>query len=154
MPKQDSGFIQNDILLFRRSLLKKSKRFVVLIMIISAFMSCLLDPRPVCTAEFALINIVVLDTLFSPVDSLSLSVQNVATGKQYNFNQNNVHYKGQFTVFDDSRESELTPDPAPFKVTGYKDSLSFEDIFQFYSDGCHVRKFSGPDTVIIRRNHA
>lgn len=128
------------------------------LMLILAFMfaSCTSDNtgERICTEEFVVHTITVLQPDGQPADSVSINVRNKESGDLYDVCQNDLcnanGQQGQYVIFHDSFQGEISKEQENIVVSGTKDSLSFTEDYSFYDDGCHVRKIAGPDTVNLQ----
>ena len=57
---------------------------------------------------------------------------------------------GTVVVFSDSDAGDVRPTGDSVRVTGTGIGKRFSAMYQFGTDGCHVRKIAGPDTVVVR----
>jgi hypothetical protein len=113
--------------------------------------SCTDDDDCPCTMEFRMITVVVVDTLNNLVLGLTTTVKD-DSGKVYDVYNDPTFFPGHYTVMDDNYTRELTIHPKRFLFTGVKDSLTVNGEFFINTDECkcHVKKVSGPDTLILR----
>ena len=109
----------------------------------------------VCTQEFRLFTLTVVDSLGRPEASVAIEVRSRRTGRLIEVpgGYDGVFGEGTYVIFSDA-ELDLLPDEGePVLVTGEKDTRSFGADFLFAPEGscrCHVTRVSGPDTVTIR----
>lgn len=106
----------------------------------------------VCTREFRLYSLTVVDDQGDPVDGVTLEVVNLRTGEALTSGFLGLATPGTYWIVDDSMIDAFSVDGDSVRVTGTKDPLSFETGLRFATDacGCHVHKVAGPDTVTIR----
>jgi hypothetical protein len=106
----------------------------------------------VCTEEFRVYGLTVVDDDGAPVNDASLEVVNLRTDRQLVSTFLGLPTSGTYWIVDDSMLDEFTVDGDSVEVTGTNDGLSFRTGFRFAVDecGCHVQKLAGPDTVTIR----
>lgn len=109
------------------------------------------DGARVCTASFAFITSVAVDGAGLPVSNLVVTDTVVRTGKGFDVAQNGFfNAAGVFVVFSDSYLADVHEAGDAVRVSGTSGGKGFSATYEFGSDGCHVRKVSGPDTVVVR----
>jgi hypothetical protein len=98
-----------------------------------------------------MITVVVIDESNEPVTELSTTIKD-DSGRIYDIQSDPGIFPGVYTVMDDSYVMELTTEPKRFIFTGVKESLSTRGEFFVVTDecNCHVDKFAGPDTLVLR----
>lgn len=106
----------------------------------------------VCTAEFRVYGLTVVDEAGEPVNEVSLEVVNLRTDRRLVSLFLGMPTPGTFWIVDDTMRDEFRVGGDSVRVTGTSGSLSFVTGFRFSVDecGCHVHKLAGPDTVTIR----
>ena len=128
-------------------------RFTLLFIFIAVIIlySCSDAEDCVCTTEFRMITVVVVDELNVPVTGLITTVKD-DSGKVYGLLSDPLIFPGHYTVMDDNYTRELTTLPKRFLFTGVKDSLTVNGEFFVNTDecNCHIEKVSGPDTLVLR----
>jgi hypothetical protein len=106
-----------------------------------------------CTEEFRMYLVTIVDTLGNPVDSVHTSITN-ELGKDYDFSVYSppplTH--GAYIVMTDGYEKDFLTGPKKIFFFGRKDNKETSAEFLFRTDKClcHVYKSSGPDTLIIK----
>lgn len=114
--------------------------------------SCINDADDcLCTTEFRMITVIVVDSAGNPVTGLTATVKDNA-GKIYTFINDPHIFPGHYTVMDDSYVMELSTLPKRFIFSGVKDSMSVSSEYLICTDecNCHVSKVSGIDTLILK----
>lgn len=110
-------------------------------------------PDCVCTEEFRMYFVVVIDSLGNPVDSLQTIVSN-DRGKQYNFSSYfpPPYLSGVYFVMTDGYQSDFSTTPGRILFSGKKENKEVAGEFYFNTDNCrcHVYKVSGPDTLVLK----
>lgn len=110
---------------------------------------CAVDPE-VCDDSFAFVVAVAVDAGGSLVSGLVITDSVLRTGERFVVEQfNGFEPVGSYTVFSDNFESKVREAGDAVRVTGTDGSRGFGATFVFGSDGCHIRKISGPDTVRV-----
>lgn len=116
-----------------------------------ALVACENSGGKVCTASFAFITAVAVDGAGQPVSNLLVTDTVVRTGKGFDVLQNGfLNAAGVFVLFSDNQIGEVRESGDAVRVSGTNGSKSFSTLYQFGSDGCHVKKISGPDTVVVQ----
>jgi len=116
------------------------------------FGSCsLLEDNCICTQEFVMYTVLVFDNSNQPVDSLTVEIKNVRTGKIYTFLEKIYLGKGVYQVMNDGYTKEFTEEPEVIVFKGSKSGAEVESVYLFNTDKCrcHVQKLSGKDTLKI-----
>lgn len=98
-----------------------------------------------------MVTVVVVDTTNNLVLGLATTVKD-DSGKIYNVYNDPTIFPGHYTVMDDNYVRELSTNPKRFLFTGVKDSLTVNGEFFINTDKCkcHIKKVSGPDTLVLR----
>lgn len=106
----------------------------------------------VCTDEFRVYGLTVVDEAGEPVNEVSLEVVNLRTDRRLVSLFLGMPTPGTFWIVDDTMRDEFRVGGDSIRVTGASGPLSFVTGFRFSVDecGCHVQKLTGPDTVTIR----
>ena len=102
-----------------------------------------------CTTLFASVQLVVLDSIGTPLAGLSITDTNLRTHQGFEISQS-PYWSGSYDVFDDGDKSLVTSAGDAVKVTGAGSGGRFSSDFVFKAGDCHVSKVSGPDTVVAR----
>jgi hypothetical protein len=107
-------------------------------------------PQCICTAVFVSSRVRVVDEAGLLVDSVQTTSVVVRTGDT--LVAEGPPLPGLVTVADDSHIPRLRSGGDSVRVTGSKATRSFAATFVVGTDDCrcHVRRFAGPDTVVIR----
>lgn len=109
-------------------------------------------PDCVCTEEFRMYLVVVIDSLGNPVDSLQTIISN-DRGKLYDFNGYlpPQYLPGAYFVMTDEYQNDFSTIPGRILFAGHKDDNEVTGEFYFNTDKCrcHVYKVSGPDTLVL-----
>jgi hypothetical protein len=131
------------------------KRIVVslygLLAIIVAASGCSSDSQAACTTLFATSGVVVLDSVGAPVSGIVVTDTVVRTGHSLVIAQFPTGIlDGHATVFTDAEQGDVLASGDAVVATGTLGVRSFRASFVFGSDGCHLQKISGPDTVVVR----
>lgn len=110
------------------------------------------EPDCVCSLEFRMYLVTVIDSLGNPVDSLQTTVTN-STGKEFNFDELTPppNMPGVYFVMTDGYQNEFTTKPEKILFKGTKGGKEVAGEFYFNTDDCycHVYKIAGPDTLIL-----
>ncbi len=113
--------------------------------------SCSSNNGQVCTANFASVTATAVDASGQPVSNLAITDTVVRTGDGFDVQQNGFfNAAGVLVVFSDNYIGHVRGSGDSVRVTGTGAAKSFTATYQFGTDGCHVRKISGPDTVVVR----
>lgn len=115
---------------------------------------CTNDPDDcLCTEEFRMYFVTIVDTLGNPVDSVYTIITN-ELGKEYDFSVYSTppFANGAYIVMTDGYEKDFLIGQKKIFFVGKKDSKETFGEFLFRTDKClcHVYKISGPDTLIIK----
>ncbi len=116
------------------------------------FGSCsLLEENCICTQEFRMYTVFVIDNSNKPVDSLDVEIKNARTGKYYLFLEKIYLGKGVYQVMNDGYTKEFTEEPELIVFKGSKFGVTVESDYLFNTDRCkcHVQKLLGKDTLKI-----
>ena len=107
----------------------------------------------VCTEEFRMYLVTVIDTLGNPVDSLLTTITN-DRGKEYNFEGYTPppFIQGAYFVMTDGYQDDFGRGAGKIFFKGAKNNLEVTGKYLFNTDKCrcHVYKVSGPDTLILK----
>ena len=108
-----------------------------------------------CDTSFLSVNFRVVDAVGSPQTGLRITVTNQRTGEVYDVRQPN-HEPGVYSALDDSFRDEVRKVfglgglGEPIHVNGIEGDREFDADFVIASSECHIRKISGPDSVIVQ----
>lgn len=104
----------------------------------------------VCTASFAFIPVTVRDSSGNPVAGLSIADTVIRTQQGFLVPQSFGFAAGTYVVLDDGFRDRLRPTGESVQVSGFNGVTRFTATFTFdVPGGCHVRKLSGPDTIVV-----
>lgn len=108
----------------------------------------------ICSEEFRMYLVVVIDSLGNPVDSLQTIVSN-DRGKQYDFTSYlplPPYMHGTYFVMTDGYQNDFSIVPGRIMFSGNKENKEVNCEFYFNTDKCrcHVYKISGPDTLVLK----
>lgn len=118
------------------------------------FISCnFYEQGCVCTEEFSMITISVVDSTDNPVDSLNVFIED-EFGRQINPLYKQLEFvPGRYVVIDDSYTNYLSTNPLLLRFTA-SDSLGrlAQAFIVVNTDECrcHVNKISGVDKTVLR----
>jgi hypothetical protein len=117
-----------------------------------AIAACSSEDEPcLCTEEFRMIAVTVVDGGGAPVDGATVAVMREINGDALPFGAPG-HMPGMYVVYDDSRTASTRPGES-IRVTGSKDALTFDGVIQVTVDlpcRCHISKAGGPDTLVAQ----
>uniref|UniRef100_A0A832LL05 Uncharacterized protein n=1 Tax=Ignavibacterium album TaxID=591197 RepID=A0A832LL05_9BACT len=107
----------------------------------------------ICTTEFAMITISVVDSLNNPVDSLNVNIEDEFGRTIKPIYKQLQFVPGRYVVIDDSYVNYLLTDPLLIRFT-VSDSLgrTVQAFIVVNTDECrcHVNKISGADKIVLR----
>jgi hypothetical protein len=104
----------------------------------------------ICTASFAFVPLTVRDSSGNPVAGLSIADTVIRTQQGFLVPQSFGFAAGTYVVLDDGFRDHLRPTGESVQVSGFNSATRFTATFTFdVPGGCHVRKLSGPDTVVV-----
>ena len=103
----------------------------------------------ICTDQFVIITVVVLDQNNSFVPGLAVTVKD-ESGKIYDVSKYQYPFPGIYNVMTDEYVRNFSTLPRRIIFTGESDSLIVNGSFFINTDECrcHVNKVSGPDTLV------
>jgi hypothetical protein len=110
-----------------------------------------------CTTEFAQVTIAALDSRGRPVSDIKLDITMTRTGHKIDTSllYHDPH-AGEYAIFNDAFRALIDPTLRDtgdeIRVVGWRDVIAFDRSFMIGVPGrcrCHVKKFSGPDTVFV-----
>jgi hypothetical protein len=103
-----------------------------------------------CTDLFAFITATAINGSGQPVSNLAIRDSVIRTATGFDISQEGtLNSAGTIVVFSDSYLANVRESGEPVLVSGTGAGLGFAAGYQFGTDGCHVRKISGPDTVVV-----
>lgn len=106
----------------------------------------------VCTDEFVMYSVTVLDPTGEPADSVQIEVSNKETGNIYDVCEGNLCneiHTGTYTIMHDGFFGDISKSGEKILVEGTKEDLQFKEEYAFRSGDCHIEKLAGPDTVSL-----
>ena len=107
----------------------------------------------ICTEEFRMYFVVVVDTLGNPVDSLQTTIKN-EQGKEYDFGEFEPppYLMGAYFVMTDGYQNDFSHGAGKIFFKGAKNNLEVTGEYLFNTDKClcHVYKVVGPDTLVLK----
>ena len=124
------------------------------IFVIVAVSCSTVDEDCLCTMEYRYTLVTVVDTLGTPVDSLTVTIKD-NDGDELDVQQeSSIFGAGKYTVLNDSFTHILcscgTPQQIYFSATDGNRIADGEFIFNTDECRCHINKVSGPDTLVLR----
>lgn len=104
----------------------------------------------ICTQEFRVVIVLVMDESGSPVVGLTSTVSD-DKGGLFNFD-GEYPLSGYYTVMSDKYVNKFSTLPGRIFFTASSDSTIANGEYLINTDRCkcHIQKISGPDTLIIR----
>ncbi len=108
----------------------------------------------ICTTVFETSTVLITDANRNPIDSLSITVKD-KDGNKLNIEQNYFQFvPGRYVVLNDGFLNllcgKLLPQKFFFSATDGKKIVSAEYLFNTGDCCCHIQKFEGPDTLVLR----
>lgn len=105
----------------------------------------------VCTASFAYLTVHAIDGTGQPVSGLAIRDSVLRTHQAFDvIDQSLAQFvPGTAVLLTDSNIAAVREAGDSVHVTGMTAGESFTANYIFGSDGCHVRKIAGPDTVVV-----
>ena len=104
----------------------------------------------VCTTIFGYQSVVVVDANGVAVSATWTVTDTVLrTGNALTIQQQ-TYPAGTATVFSDNNLNDVQQSGDSVRVAGSGGGKAFGGTYRFGSDGCHIRKIAGPDTVVAR----
>ena len=107
----------------------------------------------ICTEEFRMYFVTVVDSLGNPVDSLLTTITN-NRGKEYGFGGYTPPplMPGAYFVMTDGYQDDFGLSPGKIFFKGIKNNLEVTGEYLFNTDKCrcHVYKVAGPDTLVLK----
>lgn len=132
------------------------KFFKLILLFLLILLLCGCDeeyPDCVCTEEFRMYFVTVVDTLGNPVDSLLTTIIN-DSGKEYGFDGYTPppFMPGVYFVMTDGYQNDFGLSPGKIFFKGVKINLEVLGEYLFNTDECrcHVYKIAGPDTLVLK----
>ena len=110
----------------------------------------------VCTEEFRMYSLTILDIENAPIDSVKISVRDKLSNKIYDLSDYNYDFlpKGEYIIFHDGFKNDLNTFTKRIVVNSEIDSIFVQTELGFNTDecNCHVQKVFGPDTIWVDLN--
>lgn len=106
-----------------------------------------------CAANFAIIQVSVVDTVGAPVGGLSPNITLVRTGAAITPDQMYAFGAGAYVVVTDHEQSMISTagDAIHFTVSSAGRSASADFVVGVTSPcRCHIQRVSGPNTLVLR----
>ena len=104
----------------------------------------------ICTESFAFVPMTVRDSSGTPVTGLSITDMVLRTQHTFVVPQSLGLAAGTYVILDDTFRGQIRSSGDFVQVSGFDGASRFTTAFTFDAPGgCHVRKLSGPDTVIV-----
>jgi hypothetical protein len=105
----------------------------------------------VCTEEFRVFTLAVLDDAAQPVPDGNLTVTNLRSGRTLVSGWLGQVAPGFYIIVDDGMLREFSSQGDAVRVEGRTQAGSFTADFVFAPDACrcHMQRIAGPDTVMI-----
>jgi len=104
----------------------------------------------ICTASFAFVPVTVRDSSGNPVIGLSIADTVIRTQHSFLVPQALGLPAGTYVILDDGFRSQIRASGESIQVSGFNGATKFTATFTFdVPGGCHVRKVSGPDSIIV-----
>lgn len=122
--------------------------------------ACASSPSPgrVCTDLFAYVTAVVVDSAGHPVNGLSIRDSVLRTRQAFDVTDQSLGIvtPGSYVIFSDNELRQVRGSGDSVLVTGTNEGAEpgigagsgFSAMYMLGSDGCHVRKVGGADTVV------
>jgi len=124
---------------------------LTLIATLGAFSACTSEGAAgICTASFAFVSVTVRDSSGNPVTGLSIADTVIRTQHAFVVPQTLGLPAGTYVILDDGFRNQIRASGESVQVSGFDGTTRFTATFTFDAPGgCHVRKVSGPDSVIV-----
>lgn len=108
----------------------------------------------VCTDEFVIHSVTVMNPDNTPADSVQITVTNKESGNTYPCGEYlcQKFHDDSYIIMHDGFLEDLSSTGEIIVVKGKKDSMQFSEEFTFQGGDCHVEKLAGPDTVSLTSN--
>lgn len=112
----------------------------------------------VCTALFAYVTTTVVDSTGQPVNDLAIRDSVLRTGHAFDVANQSLALTtpGSYVILSDNDLDSVRATGDSVRVSGSSvnagpaPSPGFSVTYVLGSDGCHVKKLAGPDTVVAR----
>ncbi|MFH0736561.1 MAG: hypothetical protein V1773_19750 [bacterium] len=104
----------------------------------------------ICTEEYRMYNVVIIDSLNKPIKGLTISFVDV-NGVERVVSTEIDPFFNSYMIMNDGFVELMSVSPKPFLVKAYKQNFNIKQTYYFYTDKCkcHVNKYSGPDTIKV-----
>lgn len=125
---------------------------LLLLILIFTLLSCdKIYDDCICSTEFRMYSLTILDTNNSPIDSVNITVRNKLSNQIYDLSDYNYDFlpMGEYIIFHDGFKNDLTMVTQIIVVVSEIDSITKQTEFGFNTDECkcHVQKIFGPDSI-------
>lgn len=111
------------------------------------------DFNCICTTEFAMITILVVDSLDNPVDSLNVNIEDEFGREKKPIYKQLDFFPGRYVVIDDSYVNHLSTNPMLIRFSA-ADSIgrNAQALIYVNTDDCYcqVNKIAGTDKIILK----
>ena len=104
----------------------------------------------VCTAIFSYQSALVVDATGAPVVAAWVVTDTVLRTTKPLVIAQQGYPAGAATIFSDNNLNDVRAAGDSVRVSGSGGGKTFSAMYQFGSDGCHIVRISGPDTVVAR----
>ena len=127
---------------------------ILSLMLNSLFCEKSIEPT-VCTDEFVMIQICVVNEKGIHAHSLNILVYNKQNKTVYDLSDVNspdnfINQYGIYTIYHDGFQKPYNGVIERIVIEGKKDNFTFKIECEVSNDKCHVYKISGPDTIALR----
>ena len=112
--------------------------------------ACSVPAAPcVCTLEFRIFTVTVLNASGEPAEGVSISVRRVSDGADLTEPNDLLPTPGVYVILTDGNRDDVSENGTAVEVVGTLGDTGFTAEYVFDRDACncHVNKVSGPDTV-------
>jgi hypothetical protein len=131
--------------------MKLALRILATFATLGALTACRSEDAPaICTASFAFVPVIVQDSSGNPLTGLSIANTVIRTQQSFLVPQSLGLPAGIYVILDDGFRNQIGNSGESVQVSGFNGATRFTATFTFdVPSGCHVRKLSGPDTIIV-----
>lgn len=132
----------------------RNVRLIATALLGAALSGCSAEPL-VCTADFAFLTATVVNGADQPITSPAVTDTILRTGAVLHVTAGSpaqtvpAHGAGSVTIFSDAFLNAVEPAGDDVSVVVATGSRAASARYRFGSDGCHVRKLAGPDTLVV-----
>lgn len=110
-----------------------------------------------CTEEFRMYSLTILDNNNTPIDSVNITVTNKLSNQVYDLSDYDYDFlpKGEYIIFHDGFKRDLSTVIEVIVVESEIDSTTVQTELGFNTDecNCHVQKAFGPDSIWVDLNN-